>query len=76
MRLASVHRHVCFSLTDELCLMLLVKKQLFTTRGRYQCEGRCPRKVCDQSLRILMKSEGMAMKARAFVQWATNADKK
>jgi hypothetical protein len=31
-------------------------------------------KYVDQSLRILMKSEGMAMKAGAFVQLVMNAD--
>jgi hypothetical protein len=38
--------------------------------------GGVPGKCCDQSLRILMKSEGMVMKARAFIQLAINADKK
>jgi hypothetical protein len=36
--------------------------------------GGVPEKYCDQSLRIPMKSEGMVMKARAFIQLATNAD--
>jgi hypothetical protein len=31
-------------------------------------------KYCDQSLRIPMKSKGMAMKAGAFVQLVMNAD--
>jgi hypothetical protein len=56
--------------------MLLIREQVFATRGRYQCEGRCPRKVCDQSLRIPIKFKGIAMKAGAFVQWVINANKK
>jgi hypothetical protein len=37
-------------------------------------EGKYKESVCDQSLRIPMKSEGMVMKAGAFIQLAMNAD--
>jgi hypothetical protein len=37
-------------------------------------EGKCKESVCDLSLRIPMKSEGMAMKAGAFIQLAMNAN--
>jgi hypothetical protein len=46
----------------------------FATRGQYQCEGGCPRKVSGSIPKVSDKAEGMAMKARAFVQLATNAD--
>jgi hypothetical protein len=36
--------------------------------------GGVPGKYCDQSLRIPMKSKGMAMKAGAFIQLAMNTN--
>jgi hypothetical protein len=34
-------------MADEYCLLLLVKEQVFATRGRGQCEGECKESLSD-----------------------------
>jgi hypothetical protein len=45
---------------------------MFATRGQYQHEGRCPRKVSGSIPKVSNEAEGMAIKAGAFVQLAMN----
>jgi hypothetical protein len=38
---------------DEYCSLLLVKEQVFATRGQGQCEGECKESLSDLFLRLL-----------------------
>jgi hypothetical protein len=47
-------------------MLLLIREQYLPLGDDISVRGGVPGKYVDQSLRIPMKSEGMAMKARAF----------